>query len=162
MRYLYFAALVLALLASCKSKPPATTSKPPAPKEAYTLSNLEADIVSEVNRYRKSKGLPALESSSVVATEAAVHSQRMASRQAPFGHDGFEERSARISKRLDGTRASAENVAVGKMSARNLVQSWLKSPAHKKNIEGRYTLTGVGISRDPTGTVYYTQIFVLK
>ena len=32
-----------------------------------------------------------------------------------------------------------ENVAAGQMTAREVVDGWLNSPGHKKNIEGRFT-----------------------
>ncbi|GAO44463.1 CAP domain-containing protein [Flavihumibacter petaseus] len=165
MRCMLFIVPVAMVMMACHSKPPAKSSgSTSAPKKTstYSLSNLEVDIVTEVNKYRKSIGLPALESSSVVATEAAVHSQRMASGQTPFGHEGFSARLSRINSRLGETSASGENVAYGKMSAHDVVQFWLKSAPHKKNIEGKYNLTGIGISRDSKGNVYYTQIFILK
>jgi uncharacterized protein YkwD len=45
------------------------------------------------------------------------------------------------------------------MSAREVVDGWLKSPGHKRNIEGDFTLTGIGIASDKQGNIYFTQIF---
>jgi len=42
------------------------------------------------------------------------------------------------------------------------VNSWLNSSGHKKNIEGNYSHTGVGIAKNQYGTLYFTQIFVKK
>jgi len=39
------------------------------------------------------------------------------------------------------------------------VDGWLNSPGHKKNIEGNFTLTGIGYARDHKGNIYFTQIF---
>jgi len=142
---------------SCKSKPPAT-----AKEKTSSMSSLESGILAEVNKYRKSKGLGPLAANSVIETEAAMHSQAMASKRIAFGHDGYNTRISRISNRLGGVSASAENVAYGNMSAKEVVQSWLKSAAHRKNIEGRYNLTGIGVSRDNRGVVFYTQLFALK
>lgn len=147
---------------ACKSKPPARPETPTRAKNGVALSNMEANIVSEVNRYRLSKGLPALQVNSAVATEAALHSQKMARRQVSFGHAGFEDRVKRISTRLGGVSASGENVAEGVMTAADVVKQWLGSKVHRDNIEGRFNLTGVGISRDTRGTIYYTQLFILK
>ena len=41
------------------------------------------------------------------------------------------------------------------------LQVWLDSPAHRTNLEGRYSLTGVGAAASPDGTLYVTQIVVL-
>lgn len=57
--------------------------------------------------------------------------------------------------------ASAENVAYGQLSAKEVVKGWLNSPGHKKkNIEDNYTLTGIGVYTDKKGVIFFTQIFV--
>jgi uncharacterized protein YkwD len=58
--------------------------------------------------------------------------------------------------------ASAENVAYGQLSAKAVVDGWLKSAPHKKNIEGNYNLTGIGLAKDRKGVIYFTQIFLRK
>ena len=148
-------------LFSCKSKPPAT-AKRTVKENTSSMASLETGILAEINKYRKSKGLGPLTANSIIETEAAMHSQAMASKRVAFGHDGYNTRVSRISKRLGGVSASAENVAYGNMTAKEVVQSWLKSAAHRKNIEGRYNLTGIGVSRDNRGVVYYTQLFAQK
>jgi uncharacterized protein YkwD len=50
-------------------------------------------------------------------------------------------------------------VASGQMTAREVVNGWLKSPGHKKNIEGNFVLTGIGYARSKKGDIYFTQIF---
>lgn len=165
MQFLKFLVAVLfsgALFSSCKTRPAADLKKSVVSRPAASLASLEANILAEVNRHRKAKGLPPLQANSIIETEAALHSQRMASRQVAFGHGGYETRVSRISKRLESVKASAENVAYGQMNAREVVQGWLKSPPHRKNIEGRYNLTGIGVSRNSKGVIFYTQLFMLK
>jgi uncharacterized protein YkwD len=106
--------------------------------------------------------LPALESNSIIAEQAKKHSSNMASKKVAFSHDGFEERIKTITQKIGMSRASAENVAYGHLSAKEVVDVWLKSPGHRKNIEGKYTLTGIGFSRNADGTIYFTQIFISK
>ena len=65
-----------------------------------------------------------------------------------------------ISSQVAGVNATAENVAFGSTSAREVVDNWLKSPDHKENIEGPYTLSGIGIAADRNGALYFTQIFI--
>jgi uncharacterized protein YkwD len=154
--------ILLILFAGCKSPAKSTGTNTKTSSSAIKLSSLESEILAEVNRHRKSIGLNALQANSVIGTEAALHSQHMASRQVSFGHDGFEGRISRINKRLGGITSSAENVAYGKMTAHEVVQGWLKSPPHKKNMEGKYNLTGIGVSRNSQGIIYYTQIFSQK
>jgi uncharacterized protein YkwD len=45
------------------------------------------------------------------------------------------------------------------MSAKEVVEGWLNSPGHKRNIEGDFTLTGIGVAKNNKGIIYYTQIF---
>lgn len=153
----------LVLFTACKTSPVSAVKRTGATSSASSsLASMEASILAEVNRHRKSKGLPALQSNSFIETEASLHSQRMASRQVAFGHGGYETRVSRLTKRLGGISASAENVAYGSMNAREVVQGWLKSPPHRKNIEGRYNLTGIGVSRNSRGVIFFTQLFLLK
>jgi uncharacterized protein YkwD len=44
--------------------------------------------------------------------------------------------------------------------AEEIVRGWLASPGHRKNIEGSYAFTGVGVVRSASGKLYVTQIFV--
>jgi len=83
----------------------------------------------------------------------------MLSGKTPFGHEGFHERINRLRKRLGPIHVAAENVASGPMSAREVVDGWLHSPGHRRNIEGNFKLTGIGLARREDGMVYFTQIF---
>lgn len=150
---------------ACKTAPASRESasgksasaEPPATNAAGTL---EQSILNEVNQYRKEKGLAPLRANSIIATEASLHSQAMARKKVAFGHGGFGGRVKRISARLGGIVGSAENVALGKLSAAEVVQRWIKSPPHRKNLEGPYNLTGIGVSRDAAGVFFYTQVFI--
>ena len=58
---------------------------------------------------------------------------------------------------------AAENVAFNQNArapAAEAVEGWLASRGHRKNIEGPYALTGVGVATAATGEVYLTQLFV--
>jgi len=123
---------------------------------------MEDDILGYVNDYRSKKGLPALQMNADIAREAQKHSVDMASHKVAFGHDGFEERVKIISYEIGNMNSSAENVAYGNLSPKEVVGIWLKSPGHRKNIEGRYTLTGIGTATDENNTIFFTQIFVRK
>ena len=59
-------------------------------------------------------------------------------------------------------KASAENVAFGKLSAEGVVKGWINSPRHRKNIEGDYMYMGVGVAKDSKGISFFTQIFIRK
>ena len=123
---------------------------------------MSADIINGVNAYRKTKGLPPLHLLALATSEAASHSNNMASKKVPFGHAGFNQRAIDLANELHGTSSTGENVAFGKMTWKQVIDAWLKSPEHKANIEGRFDYTGVGVAKDSKGIVYYTQLFVAK
>ncbi|HCL83000.1 MAG TPA: CAP domain-containing protein [Chitinophagaceae bacterium] len=126
--------------------------------DAARTDSLVSDIYKYVNEDRQAKGLALLKMNELESSLATRHSRDMASGKVKFGHDGFSTRARTIQKEL-GSREVGENVASGQMTAREVVDGWLKSPGHKKNIEGNFTLTGIGYARDKKGDIYFTQIF---
>jgi uncharacterized protein YkwD len=119
---------------------------------------METEILQFVNDDRKQHDLQPLKLNESESSLALKHSQDMASGKVKFGHDGFNSRARAIQKSLGATEVG-ENVASGPMTAREVVDGWLNSPGHKKNIEGDFILTGIGYARDKKGNIYFTQIF---
>ncbi|MGE5198153.1 MAG: CAP domain-containing protein, partial [Rhodospirillaceae bacterium] len=95
----------------------------------------------------------------VIWDQASGHSEDMASKAVPFGHDGFEARIAAIKSALGSGGSAAENVAMGFDTAQAVVSAWLNSAGHRANIEGNATRTGIAAARSNGGDWYYTQIF---
>jgi uncharacterized protein YkwD len=123
---------------------------------------MEGSILRYVNEYRRSIGKPSLQMLDAASQQAYNHSRNMATGRTSFGHSGASQRVHTIEQSLGRTSASGENVAFGGLSAREVVDVWLNSPPHRKNIEGNYNLTGIGVYRDAQGTIYFTQIFLRK
>ena len=123
---------------------------------------MEEDILHYVNLHRDEIGRPPLKLSDVITKECVSHSKNMAAHKVAFGHDGFEERVATIKSKMKPYHAVGENVAYGQLTAEKVVKLWLKSPGHRKNIEGDYNLTGIGIAQAKDGTIFFTQIFILN
>ena len=121
--------------------------------------SMSAEILRYVNEYRHSKGLKPLQANSFISSVALDHSRDMLSGKTPFGHEGFRDRIDRIKKRLGPIHVAAENVASGPMGAREVVDGWLHSPGHRRNIEGDFRLTGIGLAYGKRGMIYFTQIF---
>jgi uncharacterized protein YkwD len=122
-------------------------------------NKIEEDILYYVNLDRKSKGLRALRLNKIESSIAEQHSRNMASGKVPFGHNGLQTRAKAIRKQIGGITLVGENVASGQMTAKEAVEGWLQSPGHKRNIEGDFTLTGIGWAKDKRGMIYFTQIF---
>lgn len=117
-------------------------------------------ILDDINIYRVEHGLSQLKMNAIISEEAIKHSRDMAENIMPFGHDGIQERMSRLFKKFKLSHAIAENVAYTSSDAKTVVQQWLQSPGHRKNIEGNYNLTGIGIAHDKYKQVYVTQIFL--
>ncbi|RFM28317.1 CAP domain-containing protein [Deminuibacter soli] len=115
-----------------------------------------------MNQHRREIGKPELKMIDPASTAAEKHSANMAARRTGFGHEGFEDRVGNVGKQIGGISGAAENVAYGELTAQEVVNGWLHSPGHKKNIEGNYNLTGIGVAKDKNGTIFYTQIFLRK
>jgi len=124
-----------------------------------SLDHMDVEILWYVNRHRESKGLRPLEMNKTESSIALQHSKNMASGKTPFGHEGLDARAKQIRKQVGHISTAGENVASGRMSAKEVVEGWLNSPGHRRNIEGDFTLTGIGCAKDKRGMIYYTQIF---
>jgi uncharacterized protein YkwD len=125
------------------------------------LAATPESILTEINRYRHEQGLSALQMNSSISLEAKHHSMDMAEHKTPFGHQGFNSRVSRLFTTIKRSDGAAENVAyLPGNNANNVVKLWLHSSGHRRNIEGHYNLTGIGMAYDQHGTVYVTQIFL--
>jgi uncharacterized protein YkwD len=147
--------VVLSLLFCQLVLPVQSHAQQPDPYAALTT-----EVLALVNAHRTGMGLKPLTINKTIGFAAMSHSRNMANKKIPFGHDGFDGRMERLSKQLKPTYSFAENVAMGATTAQEVVTQWLNSPGHKKNIEGDYNLTGIGIVKGKDGNLYYTQIFI--
>ena len=135
----------------------------PAVAADAALVTLEREVHDLVNNHRQAMGLRPLAYNEEIARQARRHSQAMASGRGDVDHHGVEERRAALLRSI-GFSAFAENVAAnnstGSRTAEAAVQGWLKSPEHQRNLEGNFTLTGIGVARSATGVYFFTHIFL--
>jgi uncharacterized protein YkwD len=156
--------LVIIVLLSC-SKPIMVNSTPLSDHSRdgeTSLIGMEKNILYYINQHRRSIGLSDLIMLEQASQKATEHSMDMAKRKTGFGHEGFDTRVKYIAKNTGAVSAAAENIAYGQLSAKEVVDGWLHSPGHKRNIEGNYTYTGIGLAKDRDGVIYFTQIFIRK
>ncbi|MGC1395087.1 MAG: CAP domain-containing protein, partial [Coleofasciculaceae cyanobacterium] len=135
-----------------------------SPSKVADLTSLEKSVYQKVNQYRKSKKLPPLKLSSAISQQARKHSQAMAKGNVPFSHDGFDDRIKAIAESLQ-YRSAAENVAFNQgyqNPDQQAVEGWIKSTGHRKNMEGNFDTTGIGVSKNAEGEYYLTQIFIKR
>ncbi|MFI4918758.1 MAG: CAP domain-containing protein [Legionellales bacterium] len=121
---------------------------------------IQNSILIHINEYRQQHHLPKLKMNNFIVKEAKQHSIDMANHSMPFGHKHFSQRIKKLYAQINNANAGAENVAYNYKDASDVVKNWLRSPGHKRNIDGHYNLTGIGVARDQKGKLYFTQIFV--
>ena len=126
-------------------------------KDNVSYSEMELEILQLVNQYRLSNGLDQLLMNEVHYRHARSHTEYMISKN-QISHENSSERFKAIGNEL-GSNRFGENVAAGYPTANDVVQAWLSSDGHRKNIEGDFTLTGISAIRNPKGQYYFTQIF---
>lgn len=122
-------------------------------------TSLVNDVFTHTNEYRKAKGLKPLKLHDKLNKLAKEHSEDMAAGKEQFGHTGFSKRSKQISKIFQSC-TTAENVAYGPTTGKEVVDMWKNSAGHRKNMLGNYEYIGIGIAKNKNGRIYYTQIFV--
>ncbi|CAL1517589.1 CAP domain-containing protein [Chitinophaga sp. MM2321] len=121
--------------------------------------SMDEQILYYTNKFRHSKGLKPLQLDETISQQARRHSRDMASGRTGFGHEGFEDRVAVVTKKMGRVGAAAENVAYGTLDAEAVVNGWIKSPGHRRNMLGDYTLIGIGTA-DKGRITFFTQVFI--
>ena len=136
-----------------------------ANRTSALADDLEHYVHRLVNEHRVSQGLKPLTFNSEISAVARRHSRDMAAGRVGFGHGGIESRRQEIAGFI--ARAGVGENVYTIMSSKILsyvgekaVAGWLESPGHRRNIEGSYDLTGVGIAQGPGGEYFLTQLFV--
>ena len=128
--------------------------------DAFAYSQIEIDILTLVNDYRKSKGLNTLIKVDEITLQAESHTVYMIEKSV-VNHDNFNLRFANLVEEI-GARAVSENVGFGYSTANAVVRAWLESEGHLANIEGDFTHFGVSVEMDENKKNYFTNIFVRR
>jgi uncharacterized protein YkwD len=128
---------------------------------ALSAGSTEREVLGEVNRYRAGRGLAALAWNEAAAEEARAHCRNLLTGPVTSPHAGFDGRVARLKKKV-AFRQAAENV--GLLSLRDrvggfVVRMWSSSDTHRRNLEGPYERTGIGVVQS-NGMVCATQILL--
>ncbi|MBD1807035.1 CAP domain-containing protein [Microcoleus sp. FACHB-SPT15] len=151
------------------SQPLPTLSNPPNSTVSQRSTTnefaaLEQSVHQQINKYRQSRNLPPLALDARISEQSRLHSQAMASGKVPFSHNGFEARVKAIGQSIPYGSA-AENVAYNQGYSnpdQQAVEGWIKSPGHRKNMEGQFDVTGIGITKNAKGEYYFTQVFIKR
>ena len=126
-------------------------------QEAKTI---EVEILELINNHRLSLGLNPLADMNVIKSVAYSHTDYMVDNN-EVSHHNFFTRSNYLKSNAGAQRVS-ENVAFGYSSAESVVRAWIKSEAHKANLEGDFTNFDISAEKNEEGRWYYTNIFIKK
>jgi uncharacterized protein YkwD len=121
---------------------------------------IETEILELINNHRLSLGLNPLKEMAIVKSVAQTHTDYMINND-KISHHNFFSRSDYL-KSNAGAKTVSENVAFGYSSSKSVVKAWIKSEAHKANLEGDYTNFDISAEQNDEGRWYYTNIFIKK
>jgi len=138
----------------------------PAPEQKATpsgteISAFEAKVIDLTNEQRRKNGLPNLQPDTALSNVAQEKSNDMQAKNY-FSHTSPTYGSPFDMMRDFGVSYSTagENIAMGQRSAEEVVNAWMNSEGHRKNIlSPNYTHIGVGHT---TQGNYWTQMFIGK
>ena len=143
--------------AAKKTAAAGTKARGAAPARATTYRE---QVLELINRERTARGLRALKQNTEWDRVAQTKSDDMAARRY-FKH--YSPTYGMPFDMLDraGIRynCAAENIAAGVTTPEAVVDLWMNSRSHRKNIlDGNFT--DMGIARDAQGRSYWTQLFI--
>ena len=132
----------------------------PQPEVDVSVNNFEIRVIELTNVERAKQGLPALQIDHGLSKVARMKSQDMQDRNY-FDHNSPTYGSPFDMMRQFGIsyRSAGENIAKGQRTPEEVVNAWMNSEGHRKNILGNYTHIGVGYIS--SGNVW-TQMFISK
>jgi uncharacterized protein YkwD len=162
-RYRWVGVLAFLLL-GCASPNARMPERPSAPMPE--LDSLQLAVLSEVNSARRRFGTGTLVDDPGLTRAAVLYSAELALR-GRLDHFSSVPFRQTLRDRLRAERvsfsAAGENLArlgLGKeLVPRQVVTSWLNSPAHKHTmLDWRFSRSGIGITRDADGLWYIVQV----
>lgn len=144
-----------------QNREPATQQPEPAPAPAAGVSNFEKQVIDLTNAQRKKNGLPALKADTALSKVAKTKSNDMQQKNY-FSHTSPTYGSPFDMMRDFGVsyKTAGENIAKGQASPEAVVNSWMNSEGHRKNILSP-NFTHIGVGHQASGN-YWTQMFIGK
>ena len=125
---------------------------------------LEKEVVTLVNQERAKVGLAPLKDNWELSRVARYKSEDMANKNY-FSHTSPTYGSPFDMIKNFGIKymAAGENIAMGQQTSASVMTAWMNSSGHKANIlNANFTEIGVGVARNKSGTIYWTQQFIGK
>ncbi|HGM3774144.1 TPA: CAP domain-containing protein [Clostridioides difficile] len=126
------------------------------------FSAYQKEVVDLVNVERAKAGLNPLTLDSSISNVATKKSQDM------IDNNYFSHNSPTYGSPFDmlkkfgiSYKTAGENIAMGQKTPKEVVNAWMNSEGHRKNIMNpNFSKIGVGVAQKSGGSIYWTQIFV--
>lgn len=128
------------------------------------IKSLEQQVIDLTNQKRSENGLSALRADWELSRVARYKSKDMANK-GYFSHESptYGSPFQMMSDFNVSYSRAAENIAAGQSTAQEVVNGWMDSPGHRKNIlDANLTYIGVGYSEGGSYGHYWTQMFISK
>ncbi|MEA2601997.1 MAG: hypothetical protein QOF89_2989 [Acidobacteriota bacterium] len=119
----------------------------------HDLGKVRAEMLAAVNAERRKAGVPPLTANSRLDQAAQRHAGDMLAR-GYFAHESPEGKTVRERAKEAGFdwRAIGENIAEGQTSVAEVMDTWMHSPGHRRNILDRdFKELGVGLALGRNG-----------
>jgi uncharacterized YkwD family protein len=142
-----------------KPDSPSTENKPSTPSGNY--ASFQQEVLDLVNVERTNRGLQPLKFNKELSDVATKKSQDM------IDKNYFDHTSPTYGSPFDmmkqfgiSYRAAGENIAMGQKTPKEVMNSWMNSSGHRKNIlNPDFTELGVGVASNGS-SLYWTQMFI--
>nr|WP_260471986.1 SafA/ExsA family spore coat assembly protein [Bacillus sp. HMF5848] len=128
------------------------------------VKSIESQVMQLTNQERAKYGLPALKADWELSRVARYKSADMRDKRY-FDHTSPTYGSPFTMMKNFGIsyRSAAENIAAGQTTPRDVVNAWMNSSGHRKNIlSSGMTHIGVGYAQGGSYGHYWTQMFIAK
>lgn len=150
--------------------PPVEQNRQPATQQPATpapapatggVSNFERQVIDLTNAQRKKNGLPALQMDTALSKVAKTKANDMQQKNY-FSHTSPTYGSPFDMMRDFGVsyKTAGENIAKGQTSPEAVVNAWMNSEGHRKNILNA-NFTHIGVGHQASGN-YWSQMFIGK
>ncbi|KRQ87813.1 Cysteine-rich secretory protein family protein [Caloramator mitchellensis] len=126
------------------------------------IRTLEKEVVRLVNIERAKAGLKPLKENTYLSKVARIKSQDMINK-GYFSHYSPTYGSPFNMMKKFGIKyiAAGENIAMGQRTPREVMNAWMASAGHRRNIlNPTFTQIGVGVAKSASGRIYWTQMFI--
>ncbi len=134
----------------------------PGPAGAGGATGWVGDMLVRINAERANAGAAPVQLCGTLMTAAQGHSwdQAAHSNMSHTGSNGSSMQQRVAAANYVGWNALAENVAAGQPTVGSVMDAWMASAGHRRNLlSTSYTHVGLGLASSGSGTPYWTQNF---